>query len=188
MPSLNVPPFIGNKVIVRELARFGKVVSEVKTDSLGCKNSVLKHVMSFRRQLFMFLNSLDKLLDVSFRVNDGDTSNMSFASTESLRCFECGEYGHKRLSCPQNKTSEEPRIIGEMDESLVHKDVEAKRKPGEEKSGLDGDPVVETSNVKDNGLEVSENAASNLNHVDNEKPSCSNCGVFNVKKNTKVCY
>lgn len=88
-----------------------------------------------------------------------------------MRCFECGEFGHKRLSCPQKKTSAEAKISGETEESSVRKDVELKQKPGEEKSGLDGAPVAETS--KDNGLEVSESVVSYLNHVDNEKPSCS---------------
>ncbi|XDV11708.1 hypothetical protein PO909_000566 [Leuciscus waleckii] len=119
----------------------------------------------------MFLNSPDKLLDASFRVKDGDSSYLIFASTESLRCFECGEFGHKRLSCPQKKTSVEAMISGETNESSVRKDVELKQKPGGEKSGLDEASVAETS--KDNGMEVSESVVSNLNHVDNEKPSCS---------------
>ncbi len=129
----------------------------------------------------MFLNSPDKLLDVSFRVNDGDSSDMIFASTESLRCFECGEYGHKRLSCPQKKTLEELRISGETEETLVCKDVEVNQKPGEEKSGGSGEgPVAEMS--KDNGLEVSENVVINLNNVDNEKPSCSSVNGTAVVK------
>ncbi len=74
--------------------------------------------------MFVFLNYLDKVLDVSFRVKDCDSSYMIFASTESLRCFECGDYRHKRLSCPL----EEPRISGETEETLVHKDVEVNLK------------------------------------------------------------
>ena len=35
---------------------------------LGCKNEDLKHVLSFRRQVFMFLNSASQALDASFRV------------------------------------------------------------------------------------------------------------------------
>ena len=53
----------------------------------------------------------------------------------------------------------------------MHKDVELKQKPAEEKSGLDGAPVAETS--QDSGLEESESVVSNFNHVDNEKQSCS---------------
>ncbi len=180
----NVPPFIENDVIVRELARFGKVVSEVKAVSLRCKNPALKHVVSFRRHVFMFLNSPEKVLDVSFRVKDGDSSYMIFASTESLRCFECGDYGHKRLSCPQKKTLEEPRTSAETEETVVHKDVEVNQKPGEEKSGSEEGPVAETS--KNNGLEVSGDVVSNLNNVDNEKPSCSSVNGTAVVKEQLV--
>lgn len=111
----NVPPFIKSEVIVKELSRFGKVVSPVKMVPLGCKNPALKHVLSFRRQVHMFLNSQDKILDVSFRVNDGDSSYVLYASTESLRCFECGDIGHKRFSCPHKNRPEEPRIREEQE-------------------------------------------------------------------------
>lgn len=178
----NVPPFIENEVIVRELVRFGKVVSEVKAVSLGCKNLALKHVISFRRNVFMFLNSPDKLLDVSFRVKDGDSSYMIFASTESLRCFECREYGHKRDSCPQKKILDQARI-SETEETLVCKDVEVNQKTGEETSGSEEGPVAVAETNKDNGLEVSESVVSNLKYVDNEKPSCSGVnGTAHVKE------
>ncbi len=171
---------IENDVKVRELARFGKVVSEVKAVSLRCKNLALKHVVSFRRHVFMFLISPEKVLDVSFRVKDGDSSYMIFASTESLRCFECGDYGHNRLSCPQKKTLEEPRTSAETEETVVHKDVEVR----EEKSGSEEGPVAETS--KNNGLKVSDDVVSNLNNVDNEKPSCSSVNGTAVVKEQLV--
>lgn len=51
----NVPPFISNDAIIKELIRYGKIASPVRMIPLGCKNSALKHVLSFRRQVFMFL-------------------------------------------------------------------------------------------------------------------------------------
>lgn len=35
----NVPPFISNDVIIKELTRFGKIASPVKMIPLGCKNA-----------------------------------------------------------------------------------------------------------------------------------------------------
>ncbi len=67
---------------------------------LGCKNAALRHVLSFRRQVFMFLNSPECTLEASFRVIHGENSYMVYASTDSLRCFECGYLGHKRFACP----------------------------------------------------------------------------------------
>ncbi|XP_026109591.1 zinc finger CCHC-type and RNA-binding motif-containing protein 1-like [Carassius auratus] len=96
----NVPPFITNETITKELQRFGKITSPVRMIPLGCKNNALKHVLSFRRQVFMFLNSPDRTLEVSFRVNHGENSYMVYASTENLKCYECGVLGHKRFACP----------------------------------------------------------------------------------------
>lgn len=62
----NVPPFIKNEEIEKGLACFGKFASAIKMIPLGCKNSALKHAMSFRRQALMFLNEPE--LDLSFRV------------------------------------------------------------------------------------------------------------------------
>ncbi|XP_026054630.1 uncharacterized protein LOC113040526 [Carassius auratus] len=96
----NVPPFITNETITKELQRFGKITSPVRMIPLGCKNNALKHVLSFRRQVFMFLNSPERTLEVSFRVNHGENSYMVYASTENLKCYECGLLGHKRFACP----------------------------------------------------------------------------------------
>ncbi len=53
----NVPPFIQNQEIERELLRYGKLASAIKTVPLRRKHEALKHVMSFRRHVFMFLKA-----------------------------------------------------------------------------------------------------------------------------------
>lgn len=94
----NVPPFISDDVIERELVRYGKIASPIKTVSLGCKNAALKHVMSFRRQVFMFLK--ESTLDISFRVWNDGKSFMVYATAGVMKCFECGDIGHKQVGCP----------------------------------------------------------------------------------------
>ncbi|KAL7838606.1 hypothetical protein AOLI_G00270100 [Acnodon oligacanthus] len=83
----NVPPFIKNEVLLKELAWFGKFASDMKMIPLGCKNSAVRHVLSFRRQVFMFLNNRHQSLEVSFRCKHGDGSYIVFASSERLRCL-----------------------------------------------------------------------------------------------------
>lgn len=97
----NVPPFVSNEAILKELQRFGKIASPVKGIPLGCKNAALKHVLSFRRQVYMFLNSTERTLEASFRIIHEESSFIIYASTESMRCYGCGDFGHKRFLCPQ---------------------------------------------------------------------------------------
>ena len=63
------------------------------------KNNCLKHIMSFRRFVYMILpcgvTSLNAVLP--FKV-EGCTYRV-FVSTECLVCFECGQYGHLKDSC-----------------------------------------------------------------------------------------
>ncbi len=102
----NVPPFIPDDALERELVRFGKFASGFKIITLGCKHPSLRHVKSFRRQAFMFLDSAENTLDVSFRVRYEERTYMVYATTGSLRCFECGGLGHKKFACPHNRERE----------------------------------------------------------------------------------
>lgn len=134
----NVPPFIKNAEIERALASYGKLASPIKMISLGCKNEALKHVLSFRRQVFMFLNEPE--LNVSFRLWHEGKSFLLYASTGSMKCFECGDIGHKKVACPHkvqanenteqhavdrdrdissNVVEEQPRVMNEMHDSDV---------------------------------------------------------------------
>lgn len=93
-----VPPFIPNELLERELRRYGKFAGGFKSVGLGCKSEKLQHVQSLRRQVFMYLDS--PTLDISFRVKYEDAYYMVYANSGNLKCFECGDVGHKRLACP----------------------------------------------------------------------------------------
>lgn len=113
----NIPSFIEDEVLARELRRFGKFASGFKWIPLGCKDRKVHHVWSFRRQIFMYLKNSDQSLDVNFRVRHGDSSYIVFASTDSLRCFECGDIGHKKYACPHNGKGE--RVAGEAEAGTI---------------------------------------------------------------------
>eukprot|EP00063_Salmo_salar_P021104 XP_013995939.1 PREDICTED: uncharacterized protein LOC106569275 [Salmo salar] len=66
----------------------------------------LKQVMSFRRQVFMFLDSPEQTLELTFKVKYDNRLYMADASTGSQRCFECGDVGHKRHACPKREKAE----------------------------------------------------------------------------------
>ena len=96
-----VPPFNPNELMEKELWRFGKFAIGFKTVGLECKDPKLKHVMSLRRQVFMFLDS--QCLDVSFRVKYGEGFYMVYASAGQMKCFECGDVSQKRVLCPHRQ-------------------------------------------------------------------------------------
>ena len=103
-----VPPFIPNEALERELKRFGKFASGFRTVALGCKDVKLKHVQSLRRQVYMFLDSSTQTLDVSFRVRHEESFYMVYASYGSMKCFECGDVGYKRIACPHRQHTAGP--------------------------------------------------------------------------------
>ena len=102
----NVYPGIPNLVLINNVSTFCKVVSQVRPIPVGLKNKELTHVMSFRRQVQVLLNP---------NITPSDHINLSFCnvnyrvflSTESVRCFNCGEFGHISRSCKKHKHTDE---------------------------------------------------------------------------------
>jgi len=65
----------------------------------------------------MFLTSTERTLEISFRVSHGDGSYMLYASTDHLKCFECGNISHKRFTCPD---VEQQLPVDLTENGLVH--------------------------------------------------------------------
>jgi len=55
----------------------------------------------------MFLESPDRTLNVYIK-HEGE--HMIYATTGSLRCFECGDVGHKRQMCPHKDRGQENNV------------------------------------------------------------------------------
>ncbi len=104
----NVPPFIKDETLINELSRHGKIVSQMKRIPLGCKSPLLKHVVCFRRQLYMILKcDLDEL-NLSFKFKVDGFDYVVFATSDTMRCFSCGQEGHVRRACPERVNDSEP--------------------------------------------------------------------------------
>ncbi len=169
----NCPPFIPNHDIEKELLRFGKIASGIKMVPLGCKSESLKHVTSFRRQVFMLLDSA--VLDISFRVLYEGKSYMLYASTGSLKCFECGELGHKKNACPHKMNTENNELENETaGPSGLHE----MAKPGGSKEN-DGGKGKDLDATERKGDESERNETQN-----NQDESCEG---INVKKRDTGC-
>lgn len=99
----NVYPEIPNSVLVENIGSFCKVVSQCRPIPLGLKNKKLTHVMSFRRQVQVLMNPNVTPPDHINFTHSG-TNYRVFVSTESARCFNCGEFGHISRSCKKPKS------------------------------------------------------------------------------------
>lgn len=103
----NVPPFISDEFLLRELSRHGKVVSPIRKLLSGCKSLLLRHVVSHRRQLYMILNNKVEEFNYRFivRVDDFDYTLFATSSEHLTKCFGCGEEGHLIRACPSRAGS-----------------------------------------------------------------------------------
>uniref|UniRef100_A0A674NT60 CCHC-type domain-containing protein n=1 Tax=Takifugu rubripes TaxID=31033 RepID=A0A674NT60_TAKRU len=105
----NVPPFFKNDMLLRKLSRHGRIVSPMRLIPLGTKSLLLRHVVSFRRQVAMVLNNNEEELKpgLRFRVDDFDYTVFT-RPTDSQKCFGCGEEGHLIRSCPKGAEARRP--------------------------------------------------------------------------------
>jgi len=101
-----VPPFISNEMLERELSRHGQLMSPIKTIGLGCKSPHLRHVVSFRRQVFMILKNNNEELNLVFKFRVDDYDYNVYVTSEKMKCFGCGMEGHLIRSCPEKSPAE----------------------------------------------------------------------------------
>lgn len=176
----NVPPFISDETLVRILSRYGKVVSPIKMIPIGSASPLLKHVVSFRRFVYMIIKD-DEDLDLSLHIKLDDFDYVIYATTEKMKCFNCGEVGHLIRACPgKNKEINVPiNDIGSDGESV---------KAGPSNTVA---PVAETGAVKDGAAEsapASDSAACQVTdpkNMNDEDRSVS-CEILNIQSRKSV--
>lgn len=100
----------------------------------------------------MFLNEPE--LDISFRVLHEGKAYVIYANTGSMKCFECGDIGHKRHACPHKAQVSEVEVrpstsaAGESSKS-ASEDVQPVQAALQR--NIDGDGLIEsqTENVNE---------------------------------------
>ncbi|MGL5904154.1 MAG: hypothetical protein ACRCZO_15845, partial [Cetobacterium sp.] len=77
-----------------------------KKIALGNVSPLLKHIVSFRRYVYMVLKD-NAELDVSFNFRMDDFDYLIYATTDKMRCFGCGKAGHLVRTCPDKNENYE---------------------------------------------------------------------------------
>ncbi|KAF7642805.1 hypothetical protein LDENG_00250210 [Lucifuga dentata] len=58
----------------------------------------LPYASRMNKAVVVFLKEEKHTLELSFTVKHGNSSCMVYASSERMKCFECGDVGHKRFA------------------------------------------------------------------------------------------
>ncbi|XP_029688558.1 glyoxalase domain-containing protein 5-like [Takifugu rubripes] len=83
---------VAELALEQELLHFGKMASGLRTVGLGCRSDKLKHMLSLRRQCFMFHTCPSQTIDVSFRacgvkIEDGPVERTGAVGTITTLYF-----------------------------------------------------------------------------------------------------
>lgn len=96
----NVSPALPHDVILEEFKKLNlQVVSPMSFIGAGINNPEYKHVLSFRRQIYVILENND-ILPESLLISYKENYFRIFISTDEIRCFTCKKLGHVAQKCP----------------------------------------------------------------------------------------
>ncbi|KAK9752443.1 hypothetical protein QE152_g4175 [Popillia japonica] len=113
----NVSPSLPHEILEKELKQMKlQVVSPVRFIGAGIPKEGYKHILSFRRQVYVVCNEHDKLPD-SLVIQVRGNAFRVFLTTDEIRCFQCKRIGHVASKCPTN--SDNSVRMETMDVSLV---------------------------------------------------------------------
>jgi len=119
----NVSPSIPNSVIYDELERLKlRTVSAISFIGAGVNDPNYRHVLSFRRQVYISMED-EPELPASILIKYNGESNRIYFTSDEMRCFLCNALGHTSVVCPTHKKSDDNEKAKQSSEK-TNKDTE----------------------------------------------------------------
>lgn len=117
----NVYPIIPDQSIINAFHDLGiRTTSTIFSLKSTASSDIFAHVKSFRRQLYINPEDIDKIPD-SLLIKQEDTSFRIFITDDSLTCFICKQIGHISSTCKYNiKNDTETNNSHQLSSSLNH--------------------------------------------------------------------
>lgn len=105
----NVCPIIPHSVIENVFTTNNiKLASKISFVKAGIPGQGFSHIMSFRRQVYVSPEDIDRLTESTTVYYDGATYRIFF-TTDEMSCFNCHQTGHLAGQCPTPNTSNQQK-------------------------------------------------------------------------------
>ena len=106
----NVQPCIPTAVILQELYKLEIIpVSQITTIKAGTQHSELSHILSFRKQLYIKPEDMDKIPS-NLKINYDNVNYWIYFSSEKMSCFLCHQEGHIAKNCQSASNSQNETV------------------------------------------------------------------------------
>ncbi|KAI5724572.1 hypothetical protein M8J77_004388 [Diaphorina citri] len=103
----NTEPGMSDSMLINELTKYTKVVSDMKFVNLGSRNERFGHLIGFRRTVLV--EDVEDL-PASFNLYHENMTYKIFIVIDRVKCFNCNAEGHISKNCPVEKTSAQERL------------------------------------------------------------------------------
>lgn len=178
----NVPPFISDAVLLDTLSRYGKIVSPIRKIAIASKSPLLKHVVSFRRSVYMICKELELKLNVKV---DNFNYEIYVTTDTTMKCLGCGQMGHFRRDCLKTQKAIDNVLVttaeagGETDKAGA---IEVEGAVGVVDDAVGDKPGAAQTEANGDGMDIQVATNDVLDFDAQPCPSAATSGVVNGER------